>query len=239
MRTPVAIALVLATTAGSAAADEGFGARKRVVIGAERLFGVTRSEFRQGVYGQPTVDATQSTTRVTVLGGSATPYYAFPRVGVDVFVAKGLSLGLSGGLWVVDDLADGTKPGYVPRVRYRGLRYVIAPRVGFAYPLTSSLAIWGRVGATYLKYREEVVGRSPLSSTDSRSTLRDELLAVTIEPVLVWKVLPPAAVTLAGTLDLGVWGRRDVEPHVGVETPYWVRAKATEYGASVGILIEL
>ncbi len=241
MRTAIATLLALATTTGVAHADVDaeFGARGRIVLGAERLFGVVHREFRQGVYSDPELEARQSATTLTVLGGEGSPFYAFPRIGIDVFVAKRISVGLAGGLRIDDDSRDGSKPGRLPRQRYESFRYVIAPRIGFAYPLTSSLAIWARAGVTYLRYSEESTVGSSLAYADGRSTLRESLLAVTLEPMLVWKALPPAAITLAGTFDLGVWGRRDVGAHAGAENPYWVRAKASEYGASIGILLEL
>ncbi len=220
MRAWLGLVVPIAASAigGSAHAWELGSRAGRVALGAERLFGVARTRLVEGPDVYPI-------TNVSVFGSRGAASYGFPRIGVDVFGAPGASIGISGGLQTGSAGSPETSSS---------LEYVVAPRAGFAFEVTAWLDVWIRAGATFLRTRYESVERSSAAAGETRVISELSSLAVTMEPVLVLKLVPHAALTVAGALDAGVWGERRVRSGPTVRT-----ITLTELGASFGLLVEL
>jgi hypothetical protein len=166
--------LALAAAAGPARAQQHAapGERASVVISAERLFGLTFTSES----GAPDV------TSITFFGAggaelAATPY-SIPRLALDYFIDKSLSLGC--GLQIAHYSPDGADSTTV---------FGIEPRVGYYARLNQGLSIWPRGGFSYLHFDNG--GGS-------------YLLALTLEAPFVVSPFPHVAFLGGPALDIGI-----------------------------------
>jgi hypothetical protein len=148
-------------------------------IALERLFGVSRTWSNE-------VDGQRQTSTSLGLGARYLehPGYGTPRVGVDLLLGPGISLGAGLGY------AHYTQEN--PDERDEESYAVLAPRVGFALQPLPGLVVWPRAGLTLL--------------LPGRQTPEDHH-AVSLELPAIWR-LPGGAIGLSATphLDLGFSG---------------------------------
>jgi hypothetical protein len=137
--------------------------------------------------------------------------YAAPRVGVDSFVAERLSLGAA---------ASVSKFG-----RPDHWQLLLAPRLGYAVPLSSRVSLWPRVGFTYVTALENEFGAA-----------RGTLEALTLEVPFVFTVAPRFFVSLAPMADIGLGGSASLSGLAGFPgTNQNIKLKQSDYGVEGGL----
>ena len=127
------VALAVAPREARAQNDLGFPDRGHTVIVLDNLGGFVRSEVN---YPGSTNQGGSTNT------GGVFPFTPVARFGIHQFVAGGLSLGA--GLIYADEsqsLFNGSPAGTT---------FGIAPRIGYGFALSPTLALWIRGGITYL-----------------------------------------------------------------------------------------
>ena len=187
----VALAAIAgAWASGSARAEDPgrFGQSGQVVLSVERLTGFLHVEQES---------RSTATNEVYLLASplGAIGAYTWPRVGFDGFVIDGLSVGIAASYTHV---AQGNSTADLLQA---------APRVGYAAPLSPSVAIWPRAGLTFT----ESLGDGDVD---------ESLLALTLEVPFALQIAPHAAILVGPTLDLGIAA---------------THRKVTELGASAGL----
>ncbi|HEX4405079.1 MAG TPA: hypothetical protein VH560_09645 [Polyangia bacterium] len=202
-------AFVIATlsllASGSARADEqaqepAFGRAHGFAISAERLFGFVHAETTTTMNG---IDNTETFNSFSLLGNGSgdRTIYSLPRVGFDWFVVRNLSLGASVSYF---RLSDAYNNNSVNGDVVSGV--LLAPRVGYAIPLSRVASLWPRVGLTLAHFTDEYKEASSTGSGTVTETATTNLYALTIEVPLVLTVAPHLFVTAAPILDLGLGG---------------------------------
>jgi hypothetical protein len=217
MRPTLALAIVCATVAiakrAPAAAPE-LGDRGHFVLSAERLFGYVHSTTGTTTAGGlETSRSTDSFTLLTSPAGVSTTGYGWPRIALDAFVARNISLG--GSLGIVHLSPDGGDS-------ITG--FIVAPRIGYAGRLTSHLAIWPRLGFTYVQLSTNPAGGGPDITLKS--------YALTAEVPVALFVTPGVALTIGPTFDLGIGGSRSLG---GAS----VDSQVNDFGIQAGLLVVL
>jgi hypothetical protein len=207
-------ALALVSFTGRASAQEpAFGDVGHVAISAERLFGFVHSKQTISYGG---VDQNQSNDTFTLLAnplGGLSTGYAWPRLALDAFVAKSVTIGGSLGVFYLSPDGGGSATGIV-----------LAPRIGYAAMVGPGVAIWPRGGITYWYISSDPAG----GGTSTTSTA----FALTIEVPLTFLLAPRVAFLVGPTLDLGLGGSQSAG---GAS----IDQKYTDYGAQAGILVFL
>ncbi len=194
MRIGTSLALLLTLFSGTAFAQaQQLGQQGQFTLAAERLFGfhwISRSwENPDGADGD-------GTARMVGLGwhyAQDVPYNQ-PRAGFDYFLTDSFTLGGSLGFFSgdTDDMGG---------VEYDGI--LVAPRLGYAMPLSRTISFWPRGGFTYI-------------TTDDRY-----VLALSGEAAFVFQPQPNWGLLLSPTLDIGPFGEegddQDITAHsIGV-----------------------
>lgn len=162
------------SAAAAPSGPAGFGDAGQLTISGERMFGIS--------YRRQSPETPKSTTTVTLL---ANPYgifdsaYAWPRLGFDYFLVKGISAGLAASFFRSSNGSSNITG------------YELAPRVGYAATIGPWLSIWPRAGFTYV----HVTQGGSLS-----------YYAVTVEAPLVIAASQHISVLLGPSLDLGIGG---------------------------------
>jgi hypothetical protein len=123
-----------AAAAPAAAGPSGFGDGGQLVLSIENQFGYNwRHENNNG--------RTSSTNTFTLLGnpyGAGAYPYDWPRLGVDYFVIQSISVGT--GLAFARTSGDNSSTNAVE----------VAPRVGYGMMVGPWLAVWPRLGVSYI-----------------------------------------------------------------------------------------
>ncbi len=159
------------------------GETGHVVVSAERLFGYLHSETTQNQNG---VTTTASSNDLSLLGsplGGALTGYAWPRLGLDVFVGRHFSIGGSfsyfhGSANLTTGDAD---------------VFQIAPRIGAASMFGQRFGIFPRLGVTI-----DYISSGPMSES-LFSLSADFPLLLVIAPRIALTLGPIADVSLGGT----------------------------------------
>lgn len=195
----LAILTLLVGTEAAAQTDARFGSRDQLTFSAERLFGFERVTQTDSI---PNGTATTTTTGVSAFGnlGAFFSAYAIPRVAVDGFVARGLSVGASLGAYAQ---SRSTLAGSdVTSEAERGV--MVGPRVGYAVVLGRFASLWPRLGLNYVYMTSE--GSSNGAGTVGLRNIRTQL-ALVVDAPLVVTLTPHFFVSLAPTVDVGVGGK--------------------------------
>src|SRR3954465_5141945 len=159
-----------AASAPSSSGPTAFGDGGQFVLSAERLFGYN--------WDHPSVGS--STNTVSILGngyGVATYPYDWPRLGFDYFLTKSISAGAALAFSRVTGSGDSLHA------------FEVAPRLVCGMMVGPWLAVWPRIGVTYVK------------STD----LSDMGLAIDLAAVIM--VAPHLAITFAPVANIGLTGK--------------------------------
>lgn len=241
-----------------AAAQKKFADDGQIVLGAERLTGlffervdVTTTITADDPMGGTTsteIEYTASTTTFAIFGTSTGVFdeasttaggtSMSPRLALDVFVASGFSVG--GALTYVhtegtievgveDDSDEEDQP------TFNGI--VLAPRVGYAFPLSPTFAIWPRLGFTYSNYWTSAEDEAADGTTVEETTTLS-FGNLTIEGMLAFTPVPNVAIVFGPFLDLGLFGSvtNESEPDptpIDTETDL----KYTSFGITSGIAV--
>jgi hypothetical protein len=250
--------------APSAAAQQKFADDGRIVLGAERLTGlffekldITQTTTIDDPMGGSTSSETEANASTTtfaifgtstgILGESATTAGGTsmsPRVGLDVFIASGFSVG--GAITYVhsegsteianeDDSQEDDQP------TFNGI--VLAPRVGYGLALTPTFAIWPRLGITYSNYwaSQEDEGIDDMGNTvtvDETTTLT--FTDLTLEGMVAFTPAPNVAIVFGPFLDLALFGSVVNESEPDLSPPGVVQDtdfKYTSFGVTGGIAV--
>ncbi|HLK89379.1 MAG TPA: hypothetical protein VKZ18_05780 [Polyangia bacterium] len=155
-----------AAAAPAASGPSGFGDGGQFVLSIENLFGYNWEHESQG-------NATGSSQTYSVLGnaGGAGAYpYDWPRLGFDYFVTKSISAGAAVAFTRNTSGNASTNA------------FEVAPRLGYGMVLGPLLAVWPRVGLTYVNATNLSYGAISLDLT--AVILASQHLVVTVAPVV-------------------------------------------------------
>ncbi len=244
----------------SRAQNRAFASDGRVVIGAERMTGVffeklktvSTNTFDMG--GMPVTVETEEnndTTTFALLGQSsglggifntAGGPSATPRLGVDVFVASGFSIGGSLMYWTASGTSEETQDPPDPNPQGEQDQptvnlLILNPRVGFGYAVSPSFAIWPRVGFSYARYGihdEDEDPGPPAVTTETDVSITTTNL--TLEFMMAVTPLPNVAILFGPIADIGVGGSSETEQDPPDPTPPEdVDVTYTAFGLSAGL----
>ena len=251
--------------AGTAGAQQKFPDDGRIVIGAERLTGVFIEKFSVTSTGTTTVggvtastesETDNSTTSFALLGQSSGLNFSgdatsaggpslTPRLGLDVFVASGFSIGGAIMYTTASGTTEGTDTTTVAGMPAMVVRdpeedqptsnlLVLHPRVGYGYALSPSFAIWPRLGFAYARYGVNVDPPDPM---DPETDITISIMDVTVEGLLAVTPVPNVAILFGPFVDIGVGGSVDIEQSPPDPTPSTTETDVnyTTFGLTAGI----
>jgi hypothetical protein len=175
LETPGAPAAEAAPTT-SPSGPTGFGDTGQFVLSAENLFGFT--------YDHPSTGTSRTTYGLLAspFGVTATPY-EWPRFAFDYFLTKSISGGAGLGF---ARSTSGSDAIYA---------FQAAPRLGYGMMVGPWLAVWPKVGVTYV------------------NSTGQSYLGLTIDIAAAIMVAPHLAITLAPEGNIGLSGTRDGAAH--------------------------
>lgn len=247
---------------------QAFAKDGQVVIGAERLTGVfiekfdivsTTTETAGGMTETRITENDFDSTSFALLGvspglsldGGATAAGGpsmTPRLGIDVFVASGFSLGGS----ILFTTAAGTTESITevngaPDPDPEGEQdqptsslFMIQPRVGYGYAVSPSFAIWPRAGLSYARYSiheedEDTDGMGNPITVEREVTM--SLTDITLEFMMAVTPFPNVAILFGPFADIGVGGSVETEttPDEPDDSPTEIDAKYTSFGLTAGL----
>jgi hypothetical protein len=205
---------VLAANPALAQEADTLGSQGTFVIGAERLMGL---QFHKET------EAKLSVTSIALLGNAAQPTpSSIPRLGFDYLVTDGLTIG--GALMFlsssskVDDVDQGSNSFFY-----------VNPRIGYAYSVDDTFAIWPRVGFAYGRSSEEIELNDPATPNPETTISTTQL---TLEGNLAISPVEHFAFIGGPFLDLGLGGTGKTEQ--GSES-FEGDIKYTSYGLNIGV----
>ena len=171
LETPDAAGKEAAAPAPAAASGpSGFGDGSQFVLSAENLFGFT--------YVHPSIG--NGSSNFTILAnaqGTSFSYYNIPRLALDMFVTRGISAGLSASFFRTTS-NDANLTGFQ-----------IAPRVGYQTMVGPWLAVWPRLGVTYVY-----------------SSSKQKYMGLTVDGLLAIVASPHVLIPFGPTVDVGLTG---------------------------------
>lgn len=153
----------------SSSGPTGFGDSGQFVLSAENMFGFT--------YDHPSVGASRTTYGLLAspFGVAATPY-EWPRLAFDYFLTKSISAGAGIGFARSTSGSDAT------------FAFQVAPRLGYGMMVGPWLAVWPKVGVTYV----DSTGQNYVGLTI------DLAAAIVIAPHLALTLAPEGNIGLSG-----------------------------------------
>jgi len=156
--------------AAAPAGPTGFGDGGQFVLSVENLFGWT--------YVHPSAGSGFNgfSLFANAEGVGASPYN-FPRLSLDWFVSKPISIGLAASFFRISG-SDSNLTGFE-----------IAPRVGYSMMLGPWLAFWPRLGVTYVY-----------------SSIPQKYLGLTVDALLAIVASPHVMIPFGPTADIGLTG---------------------------------
>jgi hypothetical protein len=225
---------------GAAKAEDAaptFGAKRQVVVSAERVFGfayATRSEDESGDGVAATFNHTG--TAFGPLGGAvaATELYTVPRLAVDAFWRR-FTLG-SAVTFFRASLEENARPAltfYEPPAMMDVL--VLAPRAGYLVALGHFVNIWPRVGFTYVLAHSSTtydVAGSAQAVPQGPTTSTIVLYALTLEAPVAIRLVEHVLIVAGPSLDVGLDGRETVN---GQPRSQSATIRETDLGVTCGL----
>ncbi|MCB9587993.1 MAG: outer membrane beta-barrel protein [Polyangiaceae bacterium] len=213
------------------AADE-LGEPGQVALGVERLFGINHWSSTAKPSEKPEVTLSGTSIGLVVNGGTTATFdeatfpmpYSIPRLALDYMVADGVSIGGSIGYTRrTGEVEAGGQTSDVPTVT----ALVLAPRVGYVFPLTDGVDFWLRAGVTYFRAAYEY---------DVQNTPSDDSLtgfALSADGALVLSPIAGFGFYLGPTVDVGLSGTYTDEGGGGSED---VDATLSSFGLNAGLV---
>ncbi|HMJ15164.1 MAG TPA: hypothetical protein VK524_27305 [Polyangiaceae bacterium] len=203
---------------------ENIGNQGQFVIGAERITGLF---FDKTHLENPDTDAESdtSTTRIGLLGsdGGDSPS-GTPRLGFDYLVTDGLSVG--GALWLTTESTETEISGGDSTDDGSLTTFYINPRVGYAYAIDDTFAIWPRAGVAFATASGD--------TGDGEVDISANSLQLTLEGNVVISPMEHFAIIGGPFLDLGLSGSRELDAGSATETQE-IDMKFTTFGIAAGI----
>ena len=198
------------------ALPENLGNPGTFALSAERLMGVAfeRYKLEDSEAGVTTTDTTSQTV-VALLGvapttGLSTSLGLIPRLGFDYFPIKGLSLGTSL-IYIASsgkdkvELSGGGIDSSEETDLPKDSTLLFHPRVGYAIAFNDTVAVWPRLGLTYLhgktKYEPDQPGADDVEYIINST-------ALTLEGFLALSPVNHFAILVGPFADIGVGGKR-------------------------------
>jgi hypothetical protein len=224
----------------AAALGSSFARAGTVAIGAERMFGFSRSSLTVQQEQPPSdTEATTTLNRFSLLGRTAfSPQfpspYSTPRFGIDFFPIDGLSFG--GSLTYVTESGETeteTPAGSQTEDTDPGSGFLISPRVGYGLMFSEVFGIWPRGGITYFTAGEE--NKNAAGQTTSESTIKG--LAATIEVPLIISPVDHVGFTIGPTLDIPLSGSSETDPTDPADATTEFDVKFMDIGVHAGLLV--
>lgn len=193
--------LGLAVTLGlwaSVASAEPVGRAGQIVIGAERLVGIQAESLKQE--GDDSSDSTTSVTSISLLGKGSTLIDSgrsgpatVPRLSFDGFVIDGLSLGGALVYWRSSGSEEPNGEGDEADLNTLST-FQIAPRIGYAWPLSDAWSFWPRLGIEYTNYN--------VSNDDTDAETSLSFLEASVEALFAVSPVPHFALVFGPYLEL-------------------------------------
>lgn len=202
----------------SASGVDNIGIGGQLVLGVERITGIfmqsDKGSAPDGTGG--TVDASRKDTTLGLLGMQGVTPSSVPRVAFDYFVIDSFSVG--GSLMYWSD-APSTDVNGTSTDGTASHAFMLNPRVGYAYVIDDTFAIWPRGGLMYAH-----------SSAGDNSSSRIDL---TLDAMLGISPVKHVVFLVGPLVDIGVGGSEDVPDGTGGTMSNDV--KLTTFGLSAGL----
>jgi hypothetical protein len=177
------VSVFLLLTGEASAQEIPVGQNGRFAFSVEHLFGFVHSETSQDNAGVKTSNFANGLNLLGTPIGGAPISYSWPRLGFDLFLPRGLSLGTS--------ISYFHGSGYSSNGSANAFQ--IAPRVGEVPLMGPNVELWARLGFTY-----DYISLG--SVTESVYALSADLtFAVVLAPRIALTISPIADVPLGGT----------------------------------------
>jgi hypothetical protein len=193
----ILVGATLVTATGAASAKDHFGSQGTVVLGVDRVFGLTHTWINsEETIGPVDFDVTERSTNISVAWNVTDSPYSNTRVAADFFLFKGLSIGGSFGLVSSSNEIEFGGEARPDDVDFNVTSFLIAPRIGYAFMFTEGFGLWPRAGVTYVNVDDDDRGAG------------GNILALTAEAAFVFAPANHVAILLGPTLDWGVTGER-------------------------------
>ncbi|GEM_PF-3807178 len=186
------------------------GERFQVAVSAERLLGVgfERTQLTPAEPGSSTDEFRHLS--LFLLGPPPHMFYLtasrlVPRLGIDVFLLRGLSLGAAVAAW--QNTSEFREPDEPVAPQPREWAVLGGPRLGYAVRLGERFTLWPRAGLAFLRsdWSHEWEDEYPYyGSSTERYTFR--ISAITLEGLLAWAPAAHFEVYLGPFADLGTSG---------------------------------
>jgi hypothetical protein len=202
-----ALGVVGTTLMVGSASAQPFATHGTVAVGAEHLFGLEYVSSKESMAG---IEDKNSSTSLSLLGHAGiygdtmSLNSALPRLSADVFLGPGVSVG---GALMYQHLSfdNPASTGSTTSSSSGANLLLFAPRVGFGARLTDNIAIWPRLGITYLHVWSNSSsvttnpGTGETLERKGRGTTND--LFLTLDAMMVVSPVEHAAFTFGPTLD--------------------------------------
>jgi len=187
-----------------AARADSFGSPVHVGVSAERMFG-----FATSTATSKQADGTESSTTRTGVGlldQFPTSVYQLPRIGVDVVVVAGLTVGAALTYWTASwSETSGGQSQDGPTLQ----ALVVNPRVGYALMFGSVVGIWPRLGFTYSSLQSSQTAWTGGGTVTEKDTTTASALSA--EALLLLAPVDHLAFTVGPVLDVGLGGSDKTE----------------------------
>jgi len=241
VRTPVAFAVVLLAASSALAADDAPSARLsdkgHLVIGAERLFGMTATSLKsEAETAGGTQTSTTSHTNFSLLWSYPTTVHNIPRLGLDYLVTSNFSLGLGAGFFT----SSSKRKAEVGNLSVKDdgptiTTWLLAPRAGYVLDLGDTVALWLRGGFTF--YGTSTSQETTTGATTTTRKTTQSGTALNLEPSLVITPVPHFGFYGGLALDFPLSGTEKQETTTGNRTDSAeMKYKQSSYGAVFGLL---
>lgn len=221
----------------AAAQSDPIGAGGRLILSADRLFGLHFSKFKnESDDGDVT---TLSRTDVALLFRPIvnTPATAtIPQIGLDVGVVGAFTLGGGLGFYSQSGENESTPNGGGTTISNDSPTitvFVLAPRAGYGIPIAPWLTFWPRLGLSYYNFHT--------SQTMGNGAERDSTfsgMSLNVDPVFVFIPVQHFGITAGPYLDMPLSGSTSSEVTQNGNTMSGpdLSNKYTEFGLKIGLL---
>jgi hypothetical protein len=216
--------------ADTGAVESAVGNRGDIAISVERLFGFVHTTTS---YLPESVKSGINTNRFSLLGSQATTsqnFYTFPRLAADYFLMPKVSIG--GSLAYFHNTQTHVAGGVDNDISTIS-GFLIAPRVGFAARLGTSVSLWLRGGVSYVRTTEDETNGGVFFGTAT-----DDVFGVTLEAPLALALFKGGLIVVGPTVDVGVSGsNKFMQPNATpAPTTDW---RETDIGIHAGLVLVL
>ncbi len=239
----IAAALATMTLVGSASAEE-FGSDGQIILGADRLWGLSMYKITDTtkMSGQPDSESEDSHTGINFLVTNPDNPYVLPRLAFDYAVSGGITVGGSLGYASGSGKTKATKPVAGPETDLPETSLIFfAPRAGYVVPITDGVYFWPRAGVTYYSAKSKATDTITVGGQPTTYTVEATIsgLSLNIEPMFVISPFEHVGITIGPVLDKSLSGTKetkvDPDPNAGAAKPEHTFSEIN-YGIASGII---